>query len=409
VDVYFSNLVAARRFGGVVLIARGDALLVQRVYGKSNYELDVPMKVTTRFRIASLSKAFTAATIAVMAGQGRLSIQDTLARYLDGFPVTRRMTIRHLLRHESGVSNPDYAALFGRSLSLDELVALILAKPLLFEPGTDGRYSNAGYNLLAAVIERAGGRPYGEAVGAQVLDPLGLRNTGDASGGAIIEGLAAGYLPGPPPSGLRPLGSSDASTSVGAGSLYSTAPDLLRFLGAIYQDRLYRIREQEYPYGWGRRKWFGETVLEQSGLTDGFSSTMAVSLDSGYAVVVLSNLTAPSFGQWARDLLAIAHRQPVTPLPSPPRADSARTDLGAYAGTFAGDGFAARVYPLGGFLYLELNAFPIAKYLASLGGDRFAPADENGEIRFVRDAAGRVGRLEWSSGGPNPITLIRQP
>src|SRR4051812_29614145 len=129
VDAYFAAAVAGHDFSGSVLIARGDRVLVRKGYGMANSELGVAATPATRYMIASLTKTLTAAAVVRLRDEGKLRLSDTLARYLPAFPHGASITLTHLLAHASGLANPDYNALFGREVSLDEIVAEIGKQP----------------------------------------------------------------------------------------------------------------------------------------------------------------------------------------------------------------------------------------------------------------------------------------
>jgi CubicO group peptidase (beta-lactamase class C family) len=196
-------LVRSHDFAGAVLVARGDRVLFERGYGLANAELGVPNSPTTVFRIASLTKTFTAAAIVMLAERGVIHYDDSIATYLPGYPNGSRITIRHLLLHAAGVANPPYEEIVTRRLTLPQLIDQFRDRPLLFAPGTESRYSNAGYVLLAAVIERASGMSYGEFIRRNITEPLGLVSTfPDPQEGLVLQ-RASGYVPGPPPLGLE--------------------------------------------------------------------------------------------------------------------------------------------------------------------------------------------------------------
>ena len=219
IDAYFAPLVRSNEFAGAVLIARGDRVLFEKGYGMANAELAVPNSPTTMFRIASITKTFTAAAIVMLAERGALRYSDSLSTYLPDFPNGNRITIRHLLLHSSGVANPNYGEIATTRLSLNQLIGQFKNKPLLFEPGTRGQYSNAGYILLAAVIERASGMSYAEFIRRNISAPLGLRSTVPDRQDDVLPNRASGYVPGPLPRGLENIAWSDMSSTVGSGIL----------------------------------------------------------------------------------------------------------------------------------------------------------------------------------------------
>ena len=396
VDAYFAAAVAGHDFSGSVLIARGDSVLVRKGYGQANSEFGIPARPDTRYMVASLTKTFTATAVLRLRDQGKLRLSDTLARYLPDFPHGPRITLTHLLAHASGVANPDYQALFGHVMSLDEIVAEIGRKPLAFPPGTDSRYSNAGYNLLAAVIERVSGQSYGTALRSLVLDPAGMTATGDASDDAAVSNLATPYVAGPGPSRAR-VAAGSYSLDIGGGSVYSTVDDLFRWGRAIQTNRLFALGSIPYVYGWGERRLAGGRWLEQTGLLDGWVSNLYVGRDSAIIVVVLGNHCTPSFGRWGRELAELvmggSWADSVASLHAELPAQEARIDPAPYLGRYKSPSLGLRVTAAGNALYLEVNDWPVARYLAPLGSDRFVVGDYGMKIAFRRDARGNVNGL----------------
>jgi len=412
VDAYFAAAVAAHDFSGSVLIARGDSVLVRKGYGLASNEFGIAAAPDTRYIIASLTKTLTAAAIVRLRDQGKLGLGDTLSRYLPAFPHGPRITLTHLLGHASGVANPEYLSLFGRQVSLEQLVADIGKQPLLFAPGTDDRYSNAGYNLLAAVIEKVSGRLYGTALRDLVLDPAGMSSSGDASDGAAVARLATPYVAGPGAFRAR-VADGNYSADVGAGSVYSTVNDLFRWARAIQTDRLFKLGSISYAYGWGQRNLAGGRWLEQTGLLDGWASNIYVGRDSAIVVVVLANHSTPTFSRWGRELAQIlmggggARADSIAPLAAELPARELPVEPAAYLGRYTAQGFTARVTSLSGALYLEVNDWPVARYLAAAAPDRFVVGDFGLEMSFTRDAQGRVTGAVWGS-GQGAMTLRRE-
>jgi CubicO group peptidase (beta-lactamase class C family) len=158
-EQWLKPYVAAGDFSGVVLIAQGERILVEKAYGKADLQHDVVSQVGTRFRIASLSKTFTAAAIELLTVQGKLSLTDHLSKYVSGITNSDKITVEQLLTHESGVGELDTPDMYRDCLTNEELIRRLRAVPPLFSPGTDSHYSNEGYFLLAVIIEKVSGIP----------------------------------------------------------------------------------------------------------------------------------------------------------------------------------------------------------------------------------------------------------
>ena len=166
VDAYLEPLVEQRELSGVVAIARGDEMLVERAYGFADFESEIAHSTGNSFAIASLSKTFTSAAIEILASRRDLSFSDLLSTYITDFPRGHEITLEMLLLHQSGVAEqhqfPDYMERREEALSLTEQVKRIAEQPLQFDPGSDSSYSNSGYIILARVVEIVSKNSFGE-------------------------------------------------------------------------------------------------------------------------------------------------------------------------------------------------------------------------------------------------------
>ena len=293
------SLSRADEFSGVVLLARGAEPVFQRAYGMADRESRRPNNIETRFNLGSINKVFTATLIRQLAAEGRLSLDDTLGRLLPDYPdrdVAARVTVRQLLEHRSGVSGNIFGAPPGGTRGdvrrTADFLALIRGAPLQFEPGTRQQYSNAGYVVLGAVIERLTGMSYYDAVRERIFVPAGMTSTDSYAVDSLPPNTALGYTrgftgaPGGPPSAgpwrrnfetLPGRGSS-------AGGGYSTARDLLRFITASYERRV-----RSAPRGIGA-----------AGGAPGINGIVEEELPGGYHLVVLANLDPPAAERVAR-------------------------------------------------------------------------------------------------------------
>jgi hypothetical protein len=210
--------------------------------------------------------------------------------------------IEQLLLHRSGVADPSYSEIATSRVSLSDLVGRIASKPLLFEPGTNGGYSNAGYVLLAAVVERASGMSDADFVRRNIGERLGLHGTFPDLQDEIVPNRAMGYVPGPPPNAIRNVAWYDMSPLIGSGSLVSNVRDLYRWAQAVHREELSRRTTLRYPYGWGVRKYYDRDLIEQSGTIDGFTSYLGVYFRDSTYVVCLTDIEASLNEQCGKDL-----------------------------------------------------------------------------------------------------------
>lgn len=223
-------------FMGGVLVDRGDEVLFRQVYGMADRERGEPLELDSRFRLASVSKQFTAAAILKLQDEGRLSIGDPLCKFIAPCPEAwAPIRLHHLLSHTSGVPDLMAQAEWGRirvtPRTPGELTEASARYRLQFEPGTKVRYSNAGYNLLGAVVEEVSGVSFETYLKQALLDPLGLEHTGSDADGRT-RGLVMGY--GDFPGGLTPQPLANVSIVFASGALYSTLDDLLMWNRALH-------------------------------------------------------------------------------------------------------------------------------------------------------------------------------
>jgi CubicO group peptidase (beta-lactamase class C family) len=333
VDRYLRPLRHLEVFDGVVLIGRGGRVAFSKAYGRANVELGVANGPAQRFRIASVSKLFTALAVGRLSEQGRLRLDWPLSRLLPEFPGADSITIGQLLHHRAGIPNVNALPYVEDELhanSLDDLVRRIASLPLEFRPGSRTRYSNGGYAILAKVVELASGRPYPEYLRDEILAPLGLRDTGHERDGALLERRAYGYLPDPAHRhGLVPAPFQEMATKTGGGSLYSTAADLFRFARAVARDNVVRRST------WEAVLPIHDGELAASGRCPGFNSFLLRRLREDVTVVVLSNNYASGMlTEVVEGLAALALGRPCSPLAYRADVTVPPSTLAACAGRF---------------------------------------------------------------------------
>ena len=225
-------------FTGGVLVAKGDEVLFRQVYGFADRSLGTPLQLDSRFRLASVSKQFTAAAILRLQDDGVLSVDDPVCRWIDPCPPAwAPIRLHHLLSHTSGI--PDLMARPGWGVrrvtpaTPEELTAESMKYGLQFPPGTKVRYNNAAYNLLGHVVQKASGLPLPDYLRDAFFVPLGMADTGfEDDMSDVVMGYA--NLAGGP----TPQPDHNVSIIFGAGALYSTLDDLLVWQRALHGGRL---------------------------------------------------------------------------------------------------------------------------------------------------------------------------
>lgn len=251
VQAHVDRRAAADRFSGVVLLARGGQVLLHRAYGMADAQAGRPNTLDTRIGSGSVPKMITAVAVAQLVEQGRMSLDDTLGALLPDYPnadARRTVTVRHLLTHSAGIADPFGAGASpgARYATPGEWVAFVADKPLEFAPGTRTQYSNGGFAVLAAIVERVSGQPFATYVRERVFRPAGMR-AADADAYAALP-WARGYsrVPEFDPLGIAPRRSNEWLTGGGGpgehlsgfGGIALTAEDLFRFTRALQDGRL---------------------------------------------------------------------------------------------------------------------------------------------------------------------------
>jgi CubicO group peptidase (beta-lactamase class C family) len=322
VDEFIAPLVNGY-FSGAILIAQGDTILVSKGYGMANLEYDIPNTPQTKFRIASMTKQFTAMAILMLQEQGKLNVQGSICEYLpDCLEAWRPITIHHLLTHTSGlpgaIPSPEYE---GDSFPfLSEMVIEKLEDSPLYPPGERFSYSNAGYFLLGYIIEKVSGKSYEVYLQDNIFQPLNMVNTGLEKNESVLKKRASGYQLGL--YGLQQAAYTDMRIPYAAGGLYSTVEDLYLWDRALYTEKLVSqsslnliftpvdapgLSDWKYGYGWDVGKINDHAMVGHGGNINGFITDIRRFVDDDMVVIVLSNIeNAPMWDKIAPGLWKIA-------------------------------------------------------------------------------------------------------
>jgi CubicO group peptidase (beta-lactamase class C family) len=298
-DAYLSDIVNAGWFQGAVLVAHNGKVILSKGYGMADAARGTPNSPQTRFRLASVTKQFTAAAIMILQARGKLNVQDAICTHLPDCPdAWRDVTIQHLLTHTSGLPNytdfMTYEPSQMQPATPDQLIARFHNEPLLYVPGTTYFYENSDYVVLGRIIEQVSGQSYADFLHDAIFAPLQMQSSGVAAGLGNDPGYAIGYssmgAPAPP---------LDPSTLFSAGSLYSTVEDMYRWDQALYTDALLpaALRSQmftpflrDYAFGWMVDRPGDRLRIRHPGLIDGFATYIARYPDDHVTVIVLGNL-----------------------------------------------------------------------------------------------------------------------
>ena len=386
VDAWARPLVDRGELSGQLLIARGGKVVCERSYGLANREKRAPMTPETRLNIASVTKPMTVRLALQAMENNTVGYRDSIARWLPEFPHANEITIEQLLRHRSGIPHeilPDSLATQPRTAA--QMVELAAKLPLDFPPGTKGSYSSGGFTVLARILELASGQSYDSLLTRELLRPLGMNHSDDATSRVALPGRAACYVPGP--KGIAPAPYQDFSAIVGAGSVWSTARDIDQFVQAVVGGKLGEAMRQSF---------LRSGKLDFNGRTSGFNSFATLDSASGLEVVWLGNVAsgAPDLLKRAVPRLAAGETVPPPAFPALAARPPGAAELARYEGRYElANGVKLNLQVRDGVLWAnEWILQPTAE------GDFFSPRDY-GRIRGVPGDDGKIARLDWTQNG----------
>ena len=401
----------AHQFMGDVLVARDGQVLFEKSYGYADLEWQVPNSNDSKFRLGSMTKQFTAASILLLEERGKLSTDDPVKKYIPDAPAAwDKITIYHLLTHTSGIPSftgfPDYHASEAKTMTPDQLVAWFKDKPLDFAPGTDWRYSNSGYVLLGYLIEKISGDTYANFLQKNIFDPLGMKDSGYDSNNAILPYRTSGYTPGP--NGPQRAGYIDMSIPFSAGALYSTTHDLLKWEQGLFGGKVLSAAElkkmttpfkQDYACGLMVTQVNGHTQISHGGGIEGFNTEMAYFADQNLIIIALGNLNGSAPDEIVANLGKVANGQKVV-LNSERKEITVSPDvLAQYVGTYQlAPAFSIAITLENGGLMAQATNQPKFPLFAESPTEFFLKVVD-AQVEFFKDDHGKVSYLVLHQNG----------
>jgi CubicO group peptidase (beta-lactamase class C family) len=293
-NVEMSHAASSEAFSGVILVARGDKVLLRQAGGLADPARAIPNTVDTPFPLESLTKQFTAAAILLLAKDHKITLDDPIEKYYQTLPPTwNNITIKQLLTHSAGIVDCNPCKIS----SYRDYIDLSLAKPSAFPPGEGMLYSNAGYGLLAAVIERVTGQNYGQFIETNIFMPLHMAHSGS---GVLPANGALGYIQNAGDTGWRAGQRAYLEFHTGFGNLYSTVDDMLLWVRALQNDTLLpralrdaMFTDYGHQYGFGVRisEKFGQREIWHTGADAGagYGAIEELFPEEGLTVIALFN------------------------------------------------------------------------------------------------------------------------
>jgi len=324
-DSYLNTPVAETKLSGVVLVAKDGITIASKAAGIANKATNAPIDLNTKFNLGSMNKMFTAVAIAQLAQAGKLSFTDTVGKHLPDYPnkeVAEKVTIHHLLTHTSGMGmywGEKFKEQREKLLTVAAHLPLFATDAPAFPPGEKFQYSNAGYMLLGAIIEKVSGQDYYSYVQEHIYKPAGMNDTGFYQPGKETPNLAVGYTKmspdGQPQEEVRDNTNLREVRGGPAGGGYSTAPDLVKFQQALFSYKLLDKAHTElvttgkvdgprgmgkYGYGFGDNRAGGKHSVGHNGGFPGTAANFEMFPESGYTAVELMNTDPPALMPVAR-------------------------------------------------------------------------------------------------------------
>ena len=317
-DDRIRSIMAERHIpGAAVAVVQKGKVVRMKGYGVATLEFNVPVTTETVFEIGSVSKQMTAAGIMLLVQDGKVSLDEKIAKYLPNTSdAWSDVTVRHLLTHTSGIKS--YSSLDGFALSermtINDFIKKLSPHPLEFTPGEKNIYSNSGFNLLAYIIETQSGKKYMDFMRERIFLPLGMTKTGDRDPQFVIPLRANGYEWRQD----RYTGRDGNLTDLmGAGSIVSTISDMTKWEAALRGEKLLNAQSKKeiwsqftfndgkpspYGLGWRISDVRGNKLIGHTGQTAGFGAAIFRYVDSDLTVIALTNLGELGMGT----LIAIA-------------------------------------------------------------------------------------------------------
>jgi CubicO group peptidase (beta-lactamase class C family) len=417
-DEYLSAA-AKQGFTGSTLVARDGKVIFSKGYGMANAEWDIPNTPQTKFRLGSITKQFTAASILLLQERGKLSVQESVCKYVAECPKAwEPVTVHHLLVHTSGI--PSYTDVKSpeefRKMSLGQVtpagfVDSFKSKPLEFAVGEKMKYNNSGYFTLGYIIEKVSGQSYEAFLQENIFTPLKMANTGYDTHDRILKNRATGYSW----KNNEKINSDylDMTVPYSAGSLYSTVEDLFAWNEALFSDKLLSAKSREammtvdknnYAYGLAVHQQHNRKRVFHGGGINGFNTILARFPEEKITIVVLRNADygAPDPGKISQDLAAI-----VLGVPSRVAVKIDPKILDAYVGQYElNPNFIITMTREGDSLMTQATGQPKFELFPESETKFFLKVVE-AQVTFVKDDKGAVTHLILHQGGDQKAKKIK--
>jgi len=308
IDALFADFNRVDVPGASVMVIQNGKVLLAKGYGVANVEEKIPCTPETNFRLASLTKQFTAMSILILVDRKKLSLDESLTEFFPEFPsYGKQITVRHLLSHTSGLIDYEDVIPAGTTIPVldrDVLRLLLKQEKTYFRPGSMFRYSNSGYSLLSLVVEVRSGMPFAQFLKKNIFEPLKMtRSLAYEEGFSIIPNRAYGHTASG--KGFTRTDQSLTSSVLGDGGIYTSVSDLFKWDQALYTTKLVSPKWQKlaftpgtlptdfpdshYGFGWYIGNYRGLKEIWDYGETRGFTTRIARFPEKKFTLVILTN------------------------------------------------------------------------------------------------------------------------
>lgn len=417
IDSLLSRELQPNEPGCVVLVAKANQILFRKAYGMANVELNVPMSDSAVCYIGSNTKQFTAVAILQLVEQKKLSLSDSLGKYLScTYPVSS-IRIQQLLSHTSGLGSntetPAYKAIEHSDLTPEQLVRYYLDLPLDFSPGGRWQYNNANFYVLGYLLQKLSGLPYADYLDKNIFRPAGMLHSFVGRQAAIVKNRVPGYTNFR--QGVQNTHITNFTTLYSSGGIQSTVDDMYRWNRALVSGKLLR-RETlrlaqtpqlltngsytNYGFGWYLETLQGSPTIRHGGLVEGFTSeTLFLPKEDVFVVMLLNQEGRVPVVPLARMAAAIAINKPFRFAETPVGPKSLKAYVGLYRNNEDD--------------YLNISEDSSKLFFQRFGGKRYEIKHAEGDAfffdfnylcaEFERDASNRITQLVFSQVGIAPI------
>lgn len=406
---YLTTLTNLNRFSGTVLIARNGDTIINRGYGIQELEKNILNSTNTKFRLASITKQFTAMAILMLQEQKKLNVHDPISKYLHECPeIWNGITIHHLLSNSSGIPEytdfPGYYIKRKTPLTLSALINTFKDKIPEFKPGEKFQYSNSNWVLLGQILETVAQKPYEIYINEKIFIPLGMSNSGLYKNQTSAKNIAEGYTW--QNDAFKVADYISLFEEIGPTGLFSTTDDLFKWDQALYKseflskksiDKMFTPYKGDYGYGWFIESLFNRQWINHTGATGGVQTQISRFPEEKITIIVLSNFDRTNIESITEDLAAIVFGESYE-LPKPYSAVAINPSI---YNDFTGE---YELFPNSVFKVLLEEGDLIGQL--TWRKDKMIPLSEtlfymknfDTEIRFLRNKEGKVDYLTWNRG-----------